>query len=420
MLESKIPKIKINHNEIKNYILIFLITFCIQTTDVKIGFIKISEIILLLLTPIFFLKKINKYLFYFLIFFVFSLFTSLIITASLDFQILGKSLIKAPFIITIARFLELITCLTVSLLTLYFFKNNTSLRAINTLVNLNIYITIFFVLLFFLVTLHIIPLESSIIVYENNRLRGLYFEGGPYGLMLGFIFILTTFQSKTPSRIYKRIFLIITITFLAKSKAGMMLILIWFIINNYELINSKFREYKKLAIIIFIITFYFAFTNIGYMYFDQMDKIRIAVRERPQDQYLILGRMSGIYIVPQMVKQNPIFGIGIGNYPLIRNNSEYRTFFPIPPKEMIDIDSHGLGGIVDVIVDTGFFGFFIFASILFLLFKDIIRHRSSGKKLFILYIFIYLFGVQLSFLYPWIFLGIILAYKNNYINEISN
>ncbi len=410
---------KINQSNLQQFFLVLLITFCIQTTDVKVGFIKISEILLLILTPFLLQKTLNKYLFFFIIFFTLSLLISLIITSTLDFQILGKSKIKAPYIISIARYLELIACITVSALTLKYFCQNQSPKAIKGIVNLNINITIIIVVIYILVLLKIIPISNSVVVYENYRLRGLYFEGGPYGLMLGFIFILTYFQKKSLRLYFKRIFLVITIIFFAKSKAGTMLVIIWFLISNYELFKNKIKNYKYPIIVVLFIVLYFSVINIGSMYFKELDKIRTSVRERQEDPYLILGRVSGLYIVPKIIEKNPILGIGIGNYPLIRNNKEYRTFFPVPPKKMIDIDSHGLGGIVDIIVDMGLLGFIFFLTIIILLFKALKKQRKNGKILLVSYVFLYIFGVQLTFLYPWIFLGIIIAYKNNYINEIS-
>ena len=112
----------IKKEKITLFFWVFLIVFCIQTTDLKIGFVKISEIILLLIAPFFLLKPINKYLAYFFLFFTVNLFVSLIVTSTLDFHNLGLSKIKAPYIISIARYLELVTCIVVSLVTLKLLK----------------------------------------------------------------------------------------------------------------------------------------------------------------------------------------------------------------------------------------------------------------------------------------------------------
>lgn len=411
---------KINKDNLKIIFTVCLITFCIQTTDVKIGFVKVSELLLLGFTPFLLVKSINKYLFYFLIFFTVETIIGLILTYTHDFQILGSSKIKAPYIITIGRYFELISCISLSIITLRLFKSNTtqSKTIINYLVNWNIAITIIFVLLYLLVVARIIPIQHSIFVYDNNRLRGLYNEGGPYGLMLAFIFILTFFQKKDNFRVLKQLFLFIVIAFCAKSKAGILFTIFWVGILNLDYLKSKLRTFVYPIAIIFIIVFYYFFINISSMYINEFKVIRKSVQERPEDINLILGRVSGTYIVPKMIEENPIFGIGLGNYPLIRNNAEYRTFFPIPPKKIIDIDSHGYGGVIDVIVDMGITGFLWFMFIIYLLYTDL-KNINKGKILLLGYLLMLGFGVQLSFLYPWIFIGIILAYKNRYINEVS-
>jgi len=411
---------KIDKSNLKFFFWIFLIIFCIQATDLKIGFVKISEIILLLLAPFFLLKPINKYLGYFLIFFSLNFFLSFIITSTLNFEKYGSSLIKAPYIISIARYLELVTCIVVGLITIKLFKDYPRKKIIPIIVNINVYLTLFFVFIYTLVILNILPQESSIVVYESSRLRGLYFEGGPFGLMLAFIFILTFFEGKSNILLIKRFFLLFVIIFLAKSKAGIMLSLVWLLMYFYKSLYEIIKNYRVPIVSVFVIIFYIVFTNIGATYLSDTKRFKKEVKERPRDPYLILGRISGRYIVPNMIKQYPVFGIGIGNYPLLRNNPEIRGFFPIPPKAIINIDSHGYGGIVDVIVDMGFVGLIFFLGIIYLLYKEISMKKDKGKILLFAFIFLFMFGVQLIFLYPWIFLGTIIAYKNNDIYEISD
>ncbi len=412
---------KTNKNNIKIILAVCLITFCIQTADIKLGFVKISELILLLLTPFLFRKSINKYFFYFLLFFTFEMILGLIITSTLDFQFIGTSKIKAPYIITLARYLELISCISISIITFKLFKNNAneSKRIINYLVDWNVAIAIFFFLIYILVISKTIPIQHSIIVYDDNRLRGFYNEGGPYGLMLSFIFILTFFQENNYKKTIKQFFLFVIISFCAKSKAGILFIVIWIAFLNLNYFKNKFKFLIYPVTILFFIVFYFLFINVSSMYFKEFDRIKKSINERPTDVNLILGRVSGTFIVPKMIVENPLFGIGLGNYPLIRNNFEYRTFFPKPPKKVINSDAHGYGGLVDVIVEMGTMGFLIFMFIVYLLYKDL-KRVNKENILLMGFLLMFGFGVQLIFLYPWIFFGIILAYKNRYINEISN
>lgn len=408
-------------DELKITSLIWLITFCIQTTDLKIGYVKISEFILLLITPLLFFKKVNKYFIYFFLFFTFELLLALVITYNQEFEHLGKSIIKAPYIISVGRYIELIACLTLGFISYRLFQNNPnqSENIISRLINVNIFITIGVVLLYFMVVVGIIPMDKSIVAYGDYRLKGLYVEGGPYGLMLTFIFMLTSFLEKTKTRLFKQLFLIIVIVFFAKSKAGFLCLLVWIFLQNMGYLKDKLKLFLYPALVLALIGFYFTFVKISYMYVDKMDKIRKEVHLRPNDPNLIMGRFSGFYIVPNMIKENPVLGIGLGNYPLIRNNKIYRGFFPLPDKEIRDADASGFGGIVDIIIDMGIVGLLIFMYLNSLLLKRLLV-KKKGVVLLLGFLILFLFGVQLYFTYPWVFFGLILAYRNNYINEVSN
>jgi hypothetical protein len=408
-------------NEFKISCIIWLITFCIQTTDLKIGYIKISEFILLLLTPLLILKKVNKFFVYFFIFFTIELVLALLITFGHEFDHLGRSILKSPYIISVGRYVELISCITLGCISYSLFQKypKESQNSIKRLVNINIYITAGIVFVYLLVVWSIIPIGKSVVVYEDFRLKGLYVEGGPYGLMLMFIFMLTSFLEKSKSRLLKQIFLVIVIVLFAKSKAGFLCLIVWIFLQNFSYLKVKLRTFIYPILIVGLIGFYFVFTRISFMYVEKMEKIRKEIQLRPNDSYLIMGRISGFYIAPNMIKENPILGIGLGNYPLLRNNKEYRGFFPLPDKTIIDADASGFGGIIDIIIDMGIVGLLVFMYLNYLMAKRLID-RNKGVVLQFGFLILFLFGVQLYFSYPWAFLGVILAYQNNYIDEISN
>jgi hypothetical protein len=407
--------------EFKISCIIWLITFCIQTTDLKIGYIKISEFILLLLTPLFLFKKVNKFLIYFFIFFTIELVLALLITYGHEFDHLGRSVIKAPYIISLGRYAELVSCITLGCIGYSLFQKypKESQNSIKRLVNINIYITAAIVFVYFMVLLRIIPMDKSIVVYAEYRLKGFYVEGGPYGLMLMFIFMLTSFLEKSKSRLFKQFFLFIVIVLFAKSKAGFLCLLVWIFLQNFSYLKVKLKAFLYPILIVGLIGFYFAFTAISYMYVEKLDKIRKEVRLRPNDPNLIMGRLSGFYIAPNMIKENPVFGIGLGNYPLLRNNKEYRGFFPLPDKTILDADASGFGGIIDIVIDMGIVGLLVFMYLNYLIVKRLFG-KNKGVVLQLGFLILFLFGVQLYFSYPWAFLGVILAYQNNYIDEISN
>lgn len=411
----------VNSKEFKISCIIWLITFCIQTTDLKIGYIKISEFILLLLTPLFLFKKVNKFFVYFFIFFTIELIVALLITYGHEFDHLGRTVIKAPYIISLGRYVELVSCITLGCISYSLFQKypEESQNSIKRLVNINIYITAAIVFVYFMVLLRIIPMDKSIVVYAEYRLKGFYVEGGPYGLMLMFIFMLTSFLEKSKSRFFKHFFLFIVIVLFAKSKAGFLCLLVWVFLQNFGYLKVKLKAFLYPILIVGLIGFYFAFTAISYMYVEKLDKIRKEVRLRPNDSNLIMGRLSGFYIAPNMIKENPVFGIGLGNYPLLRNNKEYRGFFPLPDKAILDADASGFGGIIDIIIDMGIAGLLVFMYLNYLMVKRFMD-KNKGVVLQLGFLILFLFGVQLYFSYPWAFLGVILAYQNNYIDEISN
>lgn len=410
---------KINNLNIKLSVL--FITFCIQTTEFKIGFVKVSEIALLLATPFLFRKALDKHFYYFMFFFLAEMIVSFFITSTHVFDTPSRSLLKSPYIITVGRTLEIVASLALAIITYKVVKYNQGKwkDIVNYLVNWNFCIALAFVFVYVLVVIKIVPIDSSVVVYAENRLRGFYVEGGPFGLMLGFIYILTTFQKKTLRRTVIRIVLVFIIYFLAKSKAGTMMIVLWIAIQNFNYIREKVRPLIYPIAIVSAVAFYFIFTKVSVQYIYEIEKIRNTVHVRPGDVNLVMGRISGVFIAPAMISQHPVLGIGIGNYPLIRNNIEYRGFFPLPPKEVRDMDAHGLGGIMDIWVDMGLVGLIIFGLINYSIYLGL-GTINKGRILLISFLGLFLFGVQIYFLYPWVLLGIILAYKNGYIDEISS
>jgi O-Antigen ligase len=70
---------------------------------------------------------------------------------------------------------------------------------------------------------------------------------------------------------------------------------------------------------------------------------------RPDDGNYVMGRVAGAVLAPRMIAARPLLGIGWGNYPLVRDDRNYRqgTAFT-----MNSTDAPGLG-IVDYIVELG-------------------------------------------------------------------
>ncbi len=102
--------------------------------------------------------------------------------------------------------------------------------------------------------------------------------------------------------------------------------------------------------------------------------LQVYVNNNPEDYSVTAGRISATFILHEMFIKNPIIGIGMGNYPLLRNLDEYRSFFPV----ISIFDASGYGGIIDVINQFGLLGLILWGMIL----KKIYHLTSNWKIVF--------------------------------------
>ena len=257
--------------------------------------------------------------------------------------------------------------------------------------------------------------ESKIVYYTASgyfRLRGWFAEGGPYGLMLAFIFVISFFY-RSRYNLLIRFFLVFNIVFLARSKAGILLLVLWGVIYYYKTIYKKIRSLSLAVLVIGAAIIFFAFLKLADVYIEYSENMKEYIELRPDDTNIIMGRIAGSHIVPKMVVDNPILGIGLGNYPIMRNIPEYRSFIPESPSGKND--AHGFGGIVQILVDGGVFILFFFSLILYLATRKTIKLKNNLEIYFFVFPCFFLTGVQIYFLYPWFLYGVLIS-----LNEKSN
>ncbi|MCF6241323.1 MAG: hypothetical protein L3J74_08270 [Bacteroidales bacterium] len=397
-----------NSNSFKNILFIAFVVFCIQFTELKINVIKVAEILLLCLTPFLYYKSINKWVLLFFGLFTLWFLISIALNPFRDFYLLKEvSVLKKPYFITIGRYLELISCINLMALVQQFFKNKSYEEVLFFIKQ--IFLLSFFLLILSLIiyTLHMHGfITETRTVYWGDRLRGWFSEGGPYGLMLGFTFVLSFFYKNKYNNIFRTIILF-TIIFFAKSKAGGMLLIVWFILLYHKKMYKKIRELNIIILIVGGIITSLIFVKLAGFYIDDINNIKREVVKRPTDINLVMGRIAGLFIFPEMVVDNPIVGIGLGNYPIMRNNPEYLGFIPSSP--IGKTDAHGYGGIVQLLVDGGLVILILFLRIIYLFFKKIKRNKNGLEVFLYMFLFLFIFGVQIYFLYPWILLGILIS-----------
>jgi len=410
----------------KTFIFTLIVTICLQFTEVKIFHIKFSEIGLIILS-VFLVSNnstIHKYIFWFSCFFVALLaktlvqnhFTSFFINAPLP-------LLRQPYFISISRFIELFCCMVFTyFVALYLKKMPVAkvLELLNTILKIQIYFFSFFLVLFYaLYKVHLLSFvdHDGFLAYDptgiygdvSYRLKGLFVEGGPFGLFYAYLFILYDWILKQTGKsdLIGRL-IILLIIFLAASKAGYSLMIVFFAINIYGWAkNSRYAFILKkvtLPVILIgsVVILFFVATN-------YIDLLKEGLQpSQSTDQAIVMGRVSGMIISPNIIMNHYLMGIGLGNYPLVRNNPLYLSYFP---QISVDLwDSSGLGGLVDLMIDGGILFLVVFAFIFYKLYKDVKKINKTLYPLLYSFILPFVFGVQLYYLYPWFSLGLIIYF----------
>ena len=373
-----------------------LIVFCMHSNDVKVSIFKISEILLLIYGIVNF-NRFHKITRQFLWVFVIFLLITFAHNPFMEFDTkVAKNFLQMPYWCSVGRFVELFCGLSFMELVMAFFRRNSFLHSINTIFRLNFYFCVVFLGIYLLGLLHIV--EDVDVHGQLGRMTGLFNEGGPFGLLIALIIVLS-FLFRRPRM---EITLLFVCLFLSVSKAGAMLLLI-FGMYKFVTLARRTRKYKMIAIVAFIpmvaLVFWLGSLLIkqySASWSDQHAAYKYA-KNNKQDFSFNAGRISGFYIGTEMLKKNPVEGIGLGNYPILRNRPEYRTFFPKIPI----YDAMGFGGLADILVQQGIIGL-----ILFLYMIRICYQRSRESTYLLLFLAVFMCGVQLTFVYPWFLIAL--------------
>lgn len=396
--------VAINKLDFRMLILCFLLFFSLQATDITIHSIEIGQMFFLLF---FLYHLVTKFKIHTIIFYYILLFSTLLVASFITdmhtifyINLLNITLMKEPYLISLSRFVEMLACFSVVLYVLevhnlYALKKLYFGNFIDLFFDLNVVLSLVF-LIFYL--LEIKGVFDSRFVYGDDRLRGLFVEGGPLGLYYAFLFSVGLVLRRN----IITLIVFIAVVILAQSKAGLSYIAL-IIMINYLTFSVRSNFVRSIVLIFALLVTIVAVYYIGHNYVSEIMHINSILRIDRNDSSIDMGRIPGVFIGSEMVKQHPIFGIGLGNYSLLRNDPDYRGMFPA----VTEWDLTGLG-IFNLIIDSGIFGFFVFSLILFFYYKKL---DETGKKLIIMFYFVFFFGVQIYFLYPWFGLALALLYR---------
>lgn len=402
------------------YIVSILIVAAMQLTDYKILDIKFGDVLSLYCVFVFIIlithTKLPKFYFQlilvFFLLFLFSLISALYIKFYLPPNI---NFLKKPVILSISRYLQYTGCVCFSFYVFKFFSSsikNSDIKIFTYIDKLMIVISFFFALIFLLSWIGI----ESPFIYSGHRLRGGYVEGGPFGLFIGYYLILRYLVFEKFDR-YTILFLILII--FSESKAAIIFMLFFYVI--YLLIEGKLKIYNIFILLMMgslfylFINYYYNFNQRILSYWTEYNNIKYYISLRGDDDpSLVMGRIAAMHIAPNIIKDNPILGVGMGNYSLVRNNLEYLQGLP----RVVGWDLSGLGGIFNTVIESGFLG------LLILLIPFIYLWRKYNSKIIkhgiVLFFLAQIFGVQLYFQYIWFGLGLCfyLGIKNQ--SELKN
>lgn len=240
---------------------------------------------------------------------------------------------------------------------------------------------------------------------DGHRMRGFYNEGGPYGLYLISVFLIgwALYKQRWVTKIALQLaFVVLSIAFIgSKSKAAFCAVLFLFLVNGLFARSFKRRVVLAISVAVVLVVASQA-VDLGkalaaYKRVSQAYE-RLSHRHL-NDPNFVYGRVAGAFIVPKMVSEHPLVGIGWGNYGLLRNAPEYRGAAAFAHIN----DEPGLG-IIGMTADLGVPLVLYLAGCILLPFIYLRRIRSPLylTNLALLQPLVHLFGGQLNLTYPWI------------------
>jgi hypothetical protein len=251
-----------------------------------------------------------------------------------------------------------------------------------------------------------------------TRARGFFVEGGPFGLyvvtvLLVLIFLRYVLRGCSGIAFAVGGVLLMVAFALASSKAGLCLgaaIGTWYLWRP--------RKMRNIAVGLAVMAGVFAWIAMtgssdqfmGYVdSYSQFDRLVIS---DPSNGNLVMGRVAALYVVPEMVSEHPLLGVGLGNYSVARNSPALSAFIPSAP----GWDLPGLG----LLGYSAELGIPLLIYLAFLLWQPvrIAKRKLVRRQPFVIVLagcqfFVHVFGAQITFAYPWLVTSLVLGYVLN-------
>ncbi len=321
------------------------------------------------------------------------------------------SLLKQPFILSLSRTFELLMASFFMVKLAEDMRANPPARllALNVYIGAGILSAILSIAGWILVNISGVHV-FTIYGYED-RARGFFNEGGPYGVFLVSVAVALVvralgFRNRFGFASKVAIGLLLVALLLSGSKAGLLVVAgllglgLLFAGNRWQ----RVVIFAAGALMVCVLLTLFQGKLLGYAYaYMDLDE---ALAYRPGDPSLIMGRIAAAAILPRMISEHPVLGIGPGNYSLMRNDPNYLQ--GLPPVDDWDLPGMGLFGAA---AELGIPVTLFFLLLLMRPLKDAVRQRG-GAGIAVCAGFqplAFLAGVNLNFFYPWLVAGFVIS-----------
>ena len=239
------------------------------------------------------------------------------------------------------------------------------------------------------------------------RIRGLFVEGGPFGLYVAGALLIQAIRYFYLRYIGKTEFVVgsgLLVLALAGTQSKSAVFLILFVGLFYMLFSRRFVVVVLLAMLaipLFVTSDVFDGLS---AYMKSRNQFSVIAFTNFDDRNIVMGRVMASVLLPRIIATHPFLGVGIGNYSLVRNDPFLLRGLP----QTSEWDLHGLG-LLGYMAELGI-PLALYAMFIYL--KPFLAARRTRPWIGLLSIYplgAALFGVQLNFAYPWVVLGMALA-----------
>jgi hypothetical protein len=419
---SELPQ-KLTLQRIHQYVLVFLVATLSVTVLLKIGEIQYLELVLaadlVLLLVLFISNGCQMKIFrpYLSIAKSYGIFLALVfflgvIALRQDFFPVDDSFLKRPLLLTISRMAELLLDVFYVLYLASLYREDERLCRFGA----KTYYWVGMAGCFY--SLATYPLN---VLFDldlgtagpAHRMRGFNNEAGSYGTYVISVCLLALAMYRRGWLSRRQLYWAIPLQLMcmvgSQSKGAFSAVAFLGIIGAFGLLKGWKRWVLiggTCAAIIAIATVFDFQTQIN-AYFQGADKYQQVSILRSEDGNVVMGRVAGVVLAPRMIAAHPWLGIGWGNYPLVRDDPQYRRGSAF---SLYSTDAPGLGPI-DYIVELGF-PLWLYMTWISLKPAYLLRRRGADVWLLGMALMQPVsnwFGAHLNITYPWVVLGLALG-----------